>query len=59
MKDLTPKGCSNTPCPFMTDGDEIGGKNSKKIKFKIKESSVSSKKDLLKNYSMKLLPIVD
>lgn len=25
MKDLTPKGCKNAPCPFMTDGDEIGG----------------------------------
>lgn len=25
VEELTPKGCSNKPCPFMTDGDEILG----------------------------------
>ncbi|CAD8060411.1 unnamed protein product [Paramecium primaurelia] len=27
MKQLIPKGCTNIPCPFLTDGDEIGEKN--------------------------------
>lgn len=26
MRGLIPKGCTNQPCPFMTDGDEIGNK---------------------------------
>lgn len=26
MRGLIPKGCTNQPCPFMTDGDEIGEK---------------------------------
>ena len=25
IDELTPKGCTNRPCPFMTDGDEIAG----------------------------------
>ncbi len=24
IEELTPKGCTNKPCPFMADGDEIG-----------------------------------
>jgi hypothetical protein len=28
VNELTPKGCSNKPCPFMTDGDEISGNSS-------------------------------
>ena len=26
-QDLIPVGCKNYPCPFMTDGDELGGIN--------------------------------
>ena len=26
MNELYPKNCSNVPCPFMTDGDDLGGK---------------------------------
>jgi hypothetical protein len=24
FKDLIPKNCSNFPCPFITDGDDLG-----------------------------------
>ena len=25
VQDIIPNGCKNFPCPFMTDGDELGG----------------------------------
>lgn len=37
MQDLIPKGCTNIPCPFFTDGDEIGYK---KIVFEFQDGYV-------------------
>ena len=27
MKEIIPKDCTNTPCPYMTDGGDIGEKH--------------------------------
>lgn len=27
MKEIIPKDCNNTPCPYMTDGGDIGEKH--------------------------------